>query len=374
MPIPISPAFPQGLDASGIALPSVLFMSQTRPPSPVNNISRQHQQRSLLGHRRASSAQPVFRRSFTLPNNTFMDSTHFANTDFSTFDWMTTMNQAEKDSSSFPSPDVDGAYRQHQQRNLLGLRRASSAQAVFGRSWALPNNTVTDGAHFANTDFSAFDWMSTMNQVEKDNSPLPDADTALFNGFSFDGGASNYADSNNILSSSASSSSASARSSPWLEPQTRPHSQHRTPLSIAPHDLPPLEVSSSDMNWHSANVSPHILLSSTSTTPSSTFPSPCISSTPTSLTSNDTNAKVDSGVTPTDAMFNLNLRYGLGMEMGTEYSYGYNEMGFDMSNMSMGMGGYNMMPVPPTMGGDMGMAQMDTMWTGGVGHSQPQQA
>ena len=46
------------VDLSAIALPSLPFISQTRSASPVNNISRQ--QRTVLGHRRAS--QPFLTR------------------------------------------------------------------------------------------------------------------------------------------------------------------------------------------------------------------------------------------------------------------------------------------------------------------------
>lgn len=102
--IPFAGYSPHALDMSMIALPSVPFISQTRPSSPINNISHQNQQRTL-GHRRASSAQPVFRRLWTLPINP----TTFTNTDLSGFDWTTTpmtsrTTQIQRDES--PLPDV----------------------------------------------------------------------------------------------------------------------------------------------------------------------------------------------------------------------------------------------------------------------------
>ena len=286
---------PSALDMSAIALPSVPFMPQTRPSSPINNISRQHQQRTL-GHRRASSAQPVFRRSWTLPVN--------------------------------PSAII--------------------------------------------TDFSGFDWTAMTSrtqqpqQVQRDESPLPDVDPELFNGFSFDeGGATTHCtvdtSSFSLSSSDSSTSSASDRNSPWLETahtHSRSHSQH---LAIAPHDLPPLHVS--DMNWHGATSvsTTQSLLSATSSSSSSTFPSPSMSSSP----DPNGNAKPDLGITPTNAMFELNLGYELGMDMsgggsgggmGVDYSYaGYNDMGFGVGDLGMEMGGY-VMPVP--QGNDMGMGAM----------------
>ena len=297
------------VDLSAIALPSLPFISQTRSASPVNNISRQ--QRTVLGHRRASSAQPVFRRSSTLLNNMFS-----------------------------------------------------------------VNN-------YANADFSGFDWtgMNFNTQLVQDTCPLPDVELK-FDGFSFDR-VSNCAVedpslSSNPLSSSASSSSASNRSSPWLETpsHTRSHSQHRSSLSIAPHDLPLLDVSSSDMNWHGAPAS---LLSATSSSSSSAFPSPDLSSpSPNENQVVNGNAKQDLGITPTNAMFDLNLTgtgagdYSGMMSMGVvDYTYGYNDMTY--SDMGMGMVGYNM---PVSGGSDMGMGvgvvEMDAMWNGHGG--QPQQA
>ena len=282
----------QALDMSAITLPSVPFI--TRPSSPINNISRQHQQRTLLGQRRASSAQPVFRRSWTLPIN--------------------------------------------------------------------PSNT----AAFTSTDFSGYDWTTAMTkpQVQRDESPLPDVDPELFNGFSFDeGGVTHYAVDTSTSSlfslpssSTSSASSVSDRNSPpWLETaphsHSRSHSQH---LAIAPHDLPPpLHVS--DMNWHGATSVPttQSLLSATSSSSSSSaFPSPSPCSTPASTG----NAKPDLGVTPTNEMFELSLGYEMGMDLngggGGGYAYtGYNDMGFGVGDMGLEMG-YGM---NAQQGNEMGM-------------------
>jgi hypothetical protein len=48
-----------------IAIPSLPFLTLSRPESPVNNISRGN--RAALGHRRASSARPAGSRAWTLP-------------------------------------------------------------------------------------------------------------------------------------------------------------------------------------------------------------------------------------------------------------------------------------------------------------------
>ena len=290
----------QALDMSTIALPSVPFMPQTRPSSPINNISRQHQQRTFIGQRRASSAQPVFRRSWTLPIN--------------------------------------------------------------------PSTAST----FTNTDLSGFDWTAmTEPQVQRDESPLPDVDPELFNGFSFDeGGVTHCAvDPSSSLFSLSSSSASSAspgsdRNSPWLETAPHTHSRSRSQhLAIAPHDLPPLHVS--DMNWHGAAASvstTQSLLSATSSSSSSTFPSPSLSSSPASTG----NAKPDLGVTPTNEMFELSLGYEMSMNMnggGGDYAYaGYNEMGFGVGDLGLEMG--YVMPAAP-QGNEMGM---DAMWN--VGQAQ----
>jgi hypothetical protein len=289
----------QTLDISSITLPSVPFMPQTRPTSPINNISRQHQRTTLLGQRRASSAQPVFRRSWTLPIN--------------------------------PS--------------------------------------------FTNTDFSGFDWIPQPQQVQRDESPLPDVDPELFNGFSFDEGhaADNNATlfSSNTLSTTSTSSASSDRnpSPPWLDnTATTPHSHsrsHSQHLAIAPHDLPPLHVSD-NMNWHGASnslpQSSSSLLSATSSSSSSTFPSPSLlSSTPPT-----SDAKQDLGMTPTNEMFELSLGYDMGLG-GVDYAYnGYNnnnnDMGFGGGDLGLEMGGYAAAPQEMAMG--MGM---DAMWNVVVG-------
>ena len=269
----------QALDMSAIAIPSVPFMSQTRPSSPINNISRQR----TFGHRRSASAQPVIRRSWTLPNN----NTHY------------------------------------------------------------------------NTDFSGFDWSSYAHtQIQRDDVPLPAVELELFNGFTFDGGVVDAS----LSSSASSASSVSDHNSPWIETASHGHSQH---LAIAPHDLPPLDVSSTDMNWHSgATTSGQSLLSATSScSSSSAFPSPSLSST--SASTHDNNGKVDPGMTPTNAMFDhLNLGYGLDMNggvgaggMGVDYTYaGYNDMGFGVGDMGMGMG-YAM---APPQRNELGMGVVDT--------------
>lgn len=310
---------PTALDVTGIALPSVPYMSQTRPSSPINNISRQHQQRTVLGHRRASSAQPVFRRSWTEP------------------------------------------------------------------FYAANNNVYNSDGNYAT--FSEYDW--TNAQVQRDPSPLPDVDHALFNGFSFDEGvpsANDHGLSSSVssISSSASASSASNRNSPWLETpshsHTRSHSQHRSSLSIAPHDLPPLDLSP-DMNWRSSSDSATssqpptaaglLSASSTTTSSSSTFPSP-LSSTITV----PVNEKSDSGVTPTLGMFDLHHGYGLGnndttTDMhgmgGVDYEHGYSDMLISMEYGvgDMGMGGYSLVG-----GGGNDMGEMDTMWQAGQVQSQ----
>jgi len=289
----------QALDMSAITLPSVPFI--TRPSSPINNISRhQHQQRPILGQRRASSAQPVFRRSWTLPINPSA-TTPFSNTDFSGFDW-----------TAMPKP-----------------------------------------------------------QVQRDDSPLPDVDPGLFNGFSFDEGgvththcavdtsSSSLFSLSSSVTSSASSAASDRNSPPWLETtapnaHSRSHSQH---MAIAPHDLPPLHVS--DMNWHggaTAVATTQSLLSATSSSSSSTFPSPSPSSTPASTG----NAKLDVGATPTNEMFGLSLGFEMGMDMngggtggvGVDYSYaGYNDMGYGVGDLGMEMG--YVMSAP--QGNEMGM-------------------
>ena len=129
VPLPLSQAsdsFPsmggysfQLRDLGAIALPSIPYISQTRPTSPINNISQQ--QRSLLGSRRASSAQPVFRRSWTqsfypTPNsNPFSIGNSFANQDFSGYDW-TSINipvtvpsngTVERDDSPLPEVELE---------------------------------------------------------------------------------------------------------------------------------------------------------------------------------------------------------------------------------------------------------------------------
>jgi hypothetical protein len=204
-------------------------------------------------------------------------------------------------------------------------------------------------------------------QVQRDESPLPDVDPELFNGFSFDEGGVNThcgvdTSSSSLFSlpssSTSSASSVSDRNSPpWLETahhsHSRSHSQH---LAIAPHDLPPLHVS--DMNWHGgANVATtQSLLSATSSSSSSTFPSPSLSSSPASTG----NAKPDLGVTPTNEMFELSLGYEMGMDMnggtggggGVDYAYaGYNDMGFGVGDLGMEMG--YVMSAP--QGNEMGM-------------------
>jgi hypothetical protein len=291
----------QALDLSAIALPSIPFISQTRPSSPINNISRQHQQRTL-GHRRASSAQPVMRRSWTLPNNGFA----------------------------------------------------------------------------GNMDFSAFDWtsknMNTHTQVQRDESPLPDVDPELFNGFSFDGSVPNCVVDTSI--SSSVSSTSSDRHSPWIDipshghTHTRSHSQH---LAIAPHDLPPLDLSSSDMNWHGVTAvsSTQALLSATSSSSSSTFPSPSLSSSTAAVSTHEIgNGKLDPGMTPTNGMFDLNLGFEMGMDMngggggmmGVDYTFaGYNDIGYG-GDMGMQMG-YSM---PAPHGNEMSV--VDAMWN--VGQAQ----
>ena len=77
---------------------------------------------------------------------------------------------------------------------------------------------------------------------------------------------------------------------------TKPHRTFTTSLilSIAPHDLPPLNVSSSDMSWHGGSV---LLLSTTSVSSSSSSSSafPCALPSP-SLNENQVaneNAKPD---------------------------------------------------------------------------------
>ena len=286
---------PQVLDLSAIALPSVPFI--TRPSSPINNISRQHQQRNLLGQRRASSAQPVFRRSWTMPIN---------------------------------------------------------------------------ASAFTNTDFSGFDWTAmTKSQVQRDESPLPDVNHELFNEFSFEGGVTQCAvDTSSLFSLSSSSASSTSsvsdrNSPPWLESaaHSRSHSQH---IAIAPHDLPPLHVS--DMNWPTSVSTTQSLLSSTSSSSSSTFPSPSISSTPAATAPN---GKPDLGMTPTNEMFELSLGYEMGMDLngggGGDYAYtGYNDMGFGVGDLGLEMG--YVMPAGAPQGNEMGM---DAMWNVGP---QAQQA
>ena len=221
----------------------------------------------------------------------------------------------------------------------------------------------------------------TKAQVQRDESPLPDVDPELFNGFSFDeGGVTQCAvDTSSLFSLSSSSASSTSsvsdrNSPPWLEtaPHThsRSHSQH---LAIAPHDLPPLHVS--DMNWHggatttSVSTTTQSLLSSTSSSSSSTFPSPSLSSTPADTA---LNGKPDLGMTPTNEMFELSLGYEMGMDMNgagaADYTYGgYNDMGFGVGDLGLEMG-YVMPAAAAPQGNEMGM---DAMWNVGP---QAQQA
>jgi hypothetical protein len=184
------------------------------------------------------------------------------------------------------------------------------------------------------------------SQIQRDESPLADADLELFNGFTFDGGVSN-----SVVPAADTD-------------HARSHSGH---VAIPPHDiLPPLDVSSSDMNWHNGATSmSQCLLSATSSSSSSSpFPSPSLSY-PTAST-HETTGKLDADVTPTNAMFDLNLGYGLDMNgvgngMGVDYTYaGYNDMGYGVGDMGMEMG-YGMTTAPP-QGNEMGMGVVDTMW------------
>ena len=308
----------QALDLSAITLPSVPFI--TRPSSPINNISRQHQQ----------------------------------------------------------------------QRNLLGQRRASSAQPVFRRSWTLPINPTPFTTH---NDFSGFDCWTRPQQVQRDESPLPEVDPEFFNGFSFDHQhqaieSTTTTTTASLFSTLPSStpSSVSDRNSPsWLDTSTaaplhhhqhthsRSHSQQQH-LAIAPHDLPPpLHV---DMNWHNAGGGGNALAttqsSSASSSSSSAFPSPS-PPLPASTTTTSTGiGKSELEVTPTNEMFELSLGYDMGMDMngcggavvtggvgGVEYGYtGYGDLGYG------GGGG----------GGEMGLGLgLEMGYAMGVGVQQQQQ-
>jgi hypothetical protein len=289
---------PVHFDMSGIALPSVPYISQSRPVSPINNISRQNQQRVVLGHRRASSAQPVYRRSWSYNNNA----------------------------------------------------------ANFG------NNP------FSQADFSVFDWTGVVGGGGRDDeSPLPDVDPELFNGFSFEGGVDHPSLPISSEISSSSASSCSASSSPWLDGPT--HTRSHSQLAIAPHDLPPLDITASDMTWHQHHQHQHhqpaqaqaLLSAVSSSSSSSTFPSPSLSA---SIPIHDCEKRDPNMITPTNGMFELGLGLGIdfiGMEGGgagggegggvVDYTYGYNEMGF-VGDLGMGYG----------HGGGMGVTEMDTMW------------
>jgi len=264
---------------------------------------------------------------------------------------------------------------------LLGHRRASSAQPVFRRSWTQPfyptpnSNPFSTGTSFANQDFSGYDWTSinipvtipSNGTVERDDSPLPEVELE-FNGFSFGDGAvdATHSLSINTLSTSVSSSSissassVSSRHSPWLEGgsnqdhhhHSRSLSQHCSSLSIAPHDLPPLDVSS-DINW-SAQVT---ALSASSTTPLSSTSSSAAAP----AENTHANSKPVSNITPNQAMFDLGLvDYEFAMDMnggggGIDYA------GYEYGNMSIEYGGYDISTATSDMGMGLGVPA-DAMW------------
>ena len=301
----------QALDLSAITLPSVPFI--TRPSSPINNISRQHHPHHPQQH----------------------------------------LHQQQYHQ------------QQQQQRNLLGQRRASSAQPVFRRSWTLPPNPITTTSFgTGNNEFGGFDW-TRPQQVQRDESPLPDVDPELFNGFSFDHHQhpSTAVEESSLFSSLPSSTPSStisdrnSHSPPWLgstaaaHTHSRSHSQQQQQhLAIAPHDLPPLHV---DMNWHPTPTNPTSSSSLTTTTTtsssssaSSAFPSPS-PPLPPSTTGNTGGNTKELEVTPTNEMFELSLGYEMGMDIhavsGVDYGYtGYGDLGYgvvgDLGGLEMGYG------------------------------------
>ncbi|CAA7261223.1 unnamed protein product [Cyclocybe aegerita] len=219
-----------------IALPSVTFMSQSRPASPVNSISRQ-----TLGQRRASSAQPM---GF---NNAFMGRRS----------WTMPAYGAGFNNSTFNATNFNG----------MGMN-AMGMNPFFGYEDPSSGYDGTVSGYDGNMGYDAAVGY-TSHPLERDDSPLPEVDNSLFT--------SDFSFSSSTSTSSHSSTTDAAPTQSQHSQQMTAQDPTTTPPSIAPHDLPALDLDAARMGW--AEVDPS-LASSTSTCSASTATTASVTGSP----------------------------------------------------------------------------------------------
>ncbi|KAF8156062.1 hypothetical protein B0H34DRAFT_771907 [Crassisporium funariophilum] len=199
-----------------------------------------------------------------------------------------------------------GSISKHQ-RNMLGHRRASSAQPLT-RSWDMPLASNNGGF-----------------QVERDHSPLPDVDPSLFTDFSFGGSASSHASSSHPTPDQQQHHQQSASSSPWLPPNSLTINTN----PISPHDLPPLDLDPA--HWASLSMPRDYSITTPSASSASSHPSSTYSGSP---------APSEGDRLPDMAYINMGmqLNHTFGSYASENHNIGVQETGMEM-----------MMPLPKAM-------------------------